>query len=315
MVTADSQSVSRIVRLALIGLGAAFAWVVISLMLGLGSAQAGAQEGDESGTGAVASLLDRTVAGVTETVGTVAPTATDVVGAVVDVVPDQVQAPVQDVVSTVGEVVAASAEPVQTEVDAGVVSTVVAPVVDLVQQTPIVGELSGGLGLDDAVTDLGATVDRALSGAVSTLTDAGADLAVPPGIDRPVVPLAPGDATAGAAVALVAASTASKSAPQIGPAQAETRGGAAACPPLVAHTAAVSASAASSSALDARTNRSSPGLSPSAISSGSGGAGPGAWALIAIAPLAAHRAWVRRAGPDDDDLPAAPSASTDVSPD
>lgn len=51
-----------------------------------------------------------------------------------------------------------------------------------------------------------------------------------------------------------------------------------------------------------------------AFSSGSG-SGPGAAALVARGPLAVHRAWVRRSGPTNDRVPAAPVASTDVSPD
>ena len=58
------------------------------------------------------------------------------------------------------------------------------------------------------------------------------------------------------------------------------------------------------------------GLCPPATSSaGSGGAGPGAWAMAALLPLVAHRAWVRRAGAEDDLVPSAPAGSTDVSPD
>lgn len=321
MVSADSLSASRIVRLALIGLGAAFAWIVLSLLLDFGSAQASAQEGDdESGLGAVTSLLDTTVTGVTDTVGTVGSTTTGVVDTVVEVAPAPVQAPVQEVVSTVGDVVTAVAEPVQQIADSGVVSAVVTPVVDLVQQTPFVGGIAGGLGLDDAVTELGTTVDGALSGTVSTVADAGTELATPPpGADRPD---APGtavdtqdDATPAPGLVATAASASASKSLASGVAQARAGWMPGALPASSAPSA--QASAVSSSALDAPNHQlSRGGLSSAAISSsGPGGAGLGAWALVAFAPLAAHRAWVRRAGPDDDDLPAAPPGSTDVSPD
>jgi hypothetical protein len=48
---------------------------------------------------------------------------------------------------------------------------------------------------------------------------------------------------------------------------------------------------------------------------GPGGAGPGAWVLVALGFVVAHRAWVRRSGLENDVAPAAPVLSTDVSPD
>jgi hypothetical protein len=48
---------------------------------------------------------------------------------------------------------------------------------------------------------------------------------------------------------------------------------------------------------------------------GPGGAGPGVWVLVALGLVVAHRAWVRRAGLENDAAPPAPVLSTDVSPD
>jgi hypothetical protein len=56
-------------------------------------------------------------------------------------------------------------------------------------------------------------------------------------------------------------------------------------------------------------------LSADSMFSGPGGAGPGAWVLVALGLFVAYRAWMRRNGLENDVAPAAPVLSTDVSPD
>src|SRR5688572_32435541 len=70
-----TSQLPRIVRLALIGVGTAFAWIVVSLTLGLGLGQAHADEPEGGGLlggalGAVTSLVDTTATTVTTTVST-----------------------------------------------------------------------------------------------------------------------------------------------------------------------------------------------------------------------------------------------------
>jgi hypothetical protein len=96
-----ATSLPRIWRLALVGAATAFAWIVISLLLGLGSGYAHADDGADDGKGllgAVTSVVDKTTSTVTKTVSSVADTATEVVNMVVDVAPAPVQEPVREVV-------------------------------------------------------------------------------------------------------------------------------------------------------------------------------------------------------------------------
>ena len=51
------------------------------------------------------------------------------------------------------------------------------------------------------------------------------------------------------------------------------------------------------------------------LPTGPGGAGPGAWVLVALGLVVAYRAWVRRTGTGRRAPPAAPLYATDVSPD
>jgi hypothetical protein len=51
------------------------------------------------------------------------------------------------------------------------------------------------------------------------------------------------------------------------------------------------------------------------VLTGSAGAGPGAWVLVALGFVVAYRAWVRRTGFENDVAPPAPAYPTDVSPD
>ncbi|MCH6230484.1 hypothetical protein MK786_07005 [Microbacterium sp. CFH 31415] len=333
MEIATSQ-LSRIWRLALIGAATAFAWIALSLLLGLGSWSAHADEGDDEGTGllgAVTSAVDRTATTVTTTVTKTTSAVTEVVNTVVEVAPAPVQQPVRQVAQTVGTTVTTVAKPV-VEVSNDVVGSVTAPVVDVVTQVPVVSGIVTGTGVDQAVSDLGNTVDDTIGGLTGAVTDTGSTIGQPPAGTpalppaTPGVPVLPGaeETDEPAAAEHPEATVTAAPALDCDMAAAYAAGGAAASAQLSlfdrasenisAPSATVSSSSASS---DARGPFAPAGelCPPTASSSGPGGAGPGAWALVAFGPLAALRAWGRRAGPEDDLAPPAPAGSTDVSPD
>jgi hypothetical protein len=322
-----TSQLPRIVRLALIGVGTAFAWIVVSLVLGLGLGQAHADEADDSGAlggalGAATSLVDTTASTVTGTVSTVTTGAGGAVNTVVAATPAPAQQPVNQVVQTVGTVATTVTRPVTEVASGGVVSHIATPVVDLVTEVPVVGGIVSGTGVDDAVTDLGGTVDETLGGLVEAVDETGATIGQPPatGPGIPALPVIPrltdllgssADASAPTAMALAARTDAAAT---LFSTTARAFGQWAAASVSEAATRAVVV--VSSAALVAGGLLGSAGaLCLSISSAGSGGAGPGAWALAALLPLAAHRAWVRRRGPEDEHAPPAPAGSTDVSPD
>ncbi|MGN8553316.1 UNVERIFIED_CONTAM: hypothetical protein OHV15_12110 [Microbacterium sp. SLM126] len=315
MEIAASQSPSPLWRPALVGVLTAFAWLLLSLVLGLGSGDARAEEtDDDSLLGAVTSLVDSTATTVTQTVSTATKSVTKVVNKVADVAPAPAQQPVREVVTVVGSAVKTVTEPVSGIVSGGVVDSVARPVVDAVTEVPLVGDIVSGLGLADAVSDLGQTVDHTLGDLVGTVTDTGAGLGLPPAGVIPGLPASPdvasipvgGHPLPALGVVLPAAIP-----------SGATSGAASALSAFLAAYAPVSAAAAAVASSDARVPLTPAGslCPPSTSSSGPGGAGSGAWALVALGPLVALRAWVRRAGPEDEHAPAAPAASTDVSPD
>ena len=334
-----ASQLPRAVRLALIGVGTAFAWIVLSLVLGLGTPQAHAAESDDDGLlggllGGVTSVVDETASTVTttvtSTVSAVTNTATSTVNAVVAVVPAPVQQPVSQVVQTVGNVVGAVTQPVTDVVSGGVVSGITQPVVDLVTDVPIVGGIVSGIGLDDTVSDIGNTVDDTLGGVVGGVVDSVDDtvtgIAQPPaGGDGPLIPGLPGlpgidlpggsDAISGAGVDGIAALQPTDASATRFSTTAGLRGawGAASVPVSAVSNAVVVPSAPLGS--DVPSGASGGGLCLPAASAGPGGAGPGTWAYDALNPLDADRAWVLRAGPEDEHAPPAPAGSTDVSPD
>lgn len=328
MEIATSQSLSRVWRLALVGAATAFAWIVLSLLLGLGSGNAHAAESDDDGglLGAVTSVVDRTASTVTGTVTTVTDTVSEVVDTVVDVAPAPVKQPVKQVVATVDTVVTSTTKPLTDVVSGGVVGTVTQPIVEVVTQVPIVGDVVSGSGLDEAITDLGGTVDETLGGIVGAVTDTVSGIDQPgttpiPGVETPTIPpLVPGVDVPGLPELPRTLNPIDTTVVVAVPAAAAPLGdlshidGFAAVPLLSANSAVVSSTSTPS---DARGGPlSAGGLCPSAVSSsGPGGTGSGAWALIALGPLVALRAWVRRAGPEDEHAPPAPAGSTDVSPD
>jgi hypothetical protein len=316
-----ASQLPRIVRLALIGAATAFAWIVVSLVLGFGLGHAHADDLDDGGVGgalgAVATTVDSAATTVTDTVAPV----TQVVETVVAVAPAPVQQPVSQSVETARSVVTGVTQPVSEAVSGGVVTGVTEPVVDLVAATPIIGDVATGIGLDDAVADIGGTVDDTLGDVVGAVDEAGAHLGRPStgGPDAgPLLPGIPGllppsgDAAIGSATVLPSAGADASTA------LFSTAGGVrdmwlAASRSV---TAAISAAVASSAALVVSgLVTAAGGLCLPMSSAGPGGAGPGVWALAALLPLAAHRAWVRRAGPEDEHAPPAPAGSTDVSPD
>jgi len=331
---ATSKSLSRIWRLALVGAATAFAWIVISLLLGLGSGQAHANDDrDRNGLlGAVTSVVDRTASTVTSTVTTVTSEVTAVVNTVVDVAPAPVKEPVREAVQTVGTVVTTVTKPVTNVVSEGVVGTITAPVVKVVESVPVVGGIVSGIGLGTAIDDVAGTVDDTLGGVVGAVTDTGSSVGQPPtGGELELPPPSPGSPSL---PGLPDAPSTSETPTLDGATEAIEPGdtiGVVASSAVIARGAASAllsfdgayepgsapsvVSAAASP--DARGPLTPAGglCPPSAASSGPGGTGLGAWALIALGPLAVHRAWVRRAGPEDEEPPPAPAGSTDVSPD
>lgn len=309
-------------RLALCGIVAAFAFVVLSLLLGSSTAHAGDDDGDRPGLlGAVTNVLGSTVDVVDTTVTEVTSVATTTVEKVVAVAP----APVQQPVAVVSEVVTTVTAPVEEAVSGGIVTAVTEPVVTAVTDVPVVGDLVTGIGADDLVAEVGQTVDQALGTVVGAVDGVGDSIGTPaptePIIPLPTLPVpspihdfdvAPTESGA----SIVAASLTSPG--EAAPARTWTATPAASLPSLL--TLSQTAPTASSAiTVPAERSGSAPPLSvpcaTATTSLGSGGAGSGAWALAALLPLVAHRAWVRRAGPKDDDAPPPPASSTDVSPD
>lgn len=323
-----TSQLPRIVRLALIGVATAFAWIVVSLVLGLGLGQAHADETEDGGLlggalGAVTSVVDTTATTVTTTVSTVTTGVTGAVNTVVATAPAPVQQPVSQVVQTIGTVVTNVTQPVSDVVSGGVVSGITQPVVDLVTEVPIVGGIVTGIGLDDAVNDIGGTVDETLTGVVVAVDETGATVGLPPVGGAGEVPALPGipaipgvPSFSGGLTAddMLAASPAETDAGAVFSTTAGSIGRWAAA--SLSHATAAVSVVVSSAALAASGPLSSVGgLCLPTSSAGPGGAGLGAWALAALLPLAAHRAWVRRAGPEDEHALPAPVGSTDVSPD
>nr|WP_169583288.1 hypothetical protein [Microbacterium sp. MF43] len=315
---------SRIWRLALVGAATAFAWIVLALLLGFGSGEARADDssGDKGLLGAVSSAVDGTASTLTKTVTATTSTVSEVVNTVVAVAPAPVQQPVREVVTTVSTVVTTT-KPVTEVVSSGVVSTVTKPVVEVVTAVPMVGEIVSGVGLDEVVTDVSQTVDDTLGGVAKAVTDVASTVGRPPAGTTPPLPEVPAtpaiptppvlpegpaprsvDDQPAVFASRVAATAAGASVHSL-PTAYELGSAVAAAVAATATPLGTAGSPASAGGL----------CPPTASSSGPGGAGSGAWALVAIGPLAALRAWVRRAGLEDEDAPPAPAGSTDVSPD
>ncbi|MGZ0711958.1 hypothetical protein ACWPKO_26835 (plasmid) [Coraliomargarita sp. W4R53] len=346
MDTTASHARGSLPRIALIGAGIAFAWLGLSLVFGVGSAHAADPSDDErSVLGAVTGLVEKTAPKATATVTATTADVTAVVAEVVEVVPAPVQQPVKAVVAPVSEVVKAAATPVKKVVDQGVVKkatapvvaivkTVADPVVDLVATVPVVKDVIAITGVDDVVSDLGDAVTDTSTAIDDTLIDlvdvvsettqsaskpAEVATSSPDTFEAPAqLPASSGGPVTGLAVVNSAGDISVMSfATQLAlawgastPLAYLTHNSASTAPP----TASIASSAPLLSAGSPLTSTAA--LGPSTLaSSGSSGAGPGAWALVAFCPLVAHRAWVRRAGPEDEHAPPAPLFGTEVSPD
>lgn len=315
-------------RLLAIGAAVAFAYLLLALLLGFGSSGARADDGGDQGglLGGVTGAVDSTVQGVT---GAVQDT-TQAVATTVQQVAQTAPAPVQPVVSTVANTVQAVVEPVAQVAESGVVGSVVTPVVETVTAVPVVGGVVEAIGLDDAATDAATTTDTAVNDLVTAVGDTTPILGGtrPPLVDLPDIesPVGlPGSPVIGSGAqtleeALAHLTVAGLPAPGWTVAALEDAY-AHALPAFTAITAAgtaftglVSAGVriggilSSALVLGVCTPGGSSPLGPN-------GAGPGALALAAFAPLVAYRAWVRRSGWSDDVAPPAPTYDTDVSPD
>lgn len=311
METVTWRGFSSLARLALIGLGVAFAGALLSVLLGIGSSSAHADDGEAPGpAGALTGFVADATTRVGATVAEVSSTATDVVSTITGAMPDPVEQPVRAVVRAVDEVVPTVVEPVGEAAPDGIVTTVTQPVLGIVGSVPVVAEVADALGVDDAVTALGSSVDDVLETSLAAVTDTTTAIgSLPSGEGIPGIDGTDSSRTEESTVIAVAIS--SGAADPAGPVLASSA-------PFAASLHTAPARAASIPAFAPSTPSGAPpgALCLSALAgSASGGSGSGAWALAALLPFAAHRAWVRRPGSPSDAAPAAPFFDTDVSPD
>jgi hypothetical protein len=318
--TADSQHLSRISKMLIAGIGVAFAWVLLSLALGFSASQAHADE-DPGLLGAVASTVDATTSTVTDvvdgTTSAVVQTVAPVAEAVVTAAPALPVTPVVEVVeATVSPVLATVTE----VADSGVVAPIVDTTVTVVGAVPVVGGVVSALGADDTLSSVGSSVDGVLQGTTTTVAGTVTDVDDTTGgivadpIESPVtgveIPLAGTVAHAHADAAANPVETLMR---------AVYLTGAAAWLSLTSDPSAVLSSedgaSVTGSAVGGTLALLRSVMQADSVLSGSAGAGPGAWVLVALGFVVAYRAWVRRTGLENDVAPPAPAYSTDVSPD
>lgn len=330
---------ARVVRLALLGVGVALGWMLMSIVLGLSSSSALADDTEEGGgaLGAVgsvvsggATVVDDGAEAVTDTAGVVVEPVAEAAGPTVDAVP--APAVVQPVTQVVTGGAGAVAGAVEDVAENRPVSEVVEVVTTVVEHTPVVGAVAEEIGLPDAVETVGGAVDDTVGGVSDSVSDT-ADSVDPATDAEPVGPdgdavLPPSTSTgdestpthAGGPLGAVAGSSDPMDARRDISVAAErglralTDAG-----PILFSSPTVLAASASADPVGTAWGGSSGSISGylpvDAAVSGPGGAGLGAWGLLAFGPLFAHRAWVRSRGLDDDRLPGAPVFATDVSPD
>ena len=332
MVKAQGGPLTRVSLLAMAGIAVAFAWIILTAVIGWGTADAHAED-DKSLLGGVTDLVDD-VAGTatsasTEVVSKSAKTVVEPVVTTVKKTVAEVAPPAAPLIAEVTHVVTEVAEPVQKIV--APVTKVVEPVVAIVREVPVVGGVAKGLGADDAVSDVVKTVDETL-GAVETAADPVIDAVDTPIVGDPTAPVipavpAPSDGSPlldGAAVPIAGSPNAdangeAKAGREIAASASQSFVLPLALPadrisgsPAVINTA----SAGDSSSGQAIEHTLLPGLcGPTGSSSSGSGSGQGSAAVLASGSLFASHAWVRRAGPTDDTTPQAPTLSTDVAPD
>ena len=179
--------------------------------------------------------------------------------------------------------------------------------------------MASALGVDDAVSSVGTSVDGVLHGTTGAVVGAVADVVDTAGgiVAGPAVPPLSGpDALTG--TASIAGSDAAANPVEM-LARAAFLAGATAWLSLTSDlSAAISPSdgaSASTWAVAGILSLIRSVVQADSFLMGPGGAGPGAWVLVALGLVVAHRAWVRRAGFENDVAPPAPAMSTDVSPD
>jgi hypothetical protein len=314
---AQQRPHGRLLWVALSGAGVALAWLILSLLFGGSGAHAAETDPHPSPLGAVTDLVGSTVSTVTSTATQVVSGGGDAVGQLVGGVTSAVAsvpvvgAPVSHTVAAAGTVVSAATQTVGTvATDAGhAVSATTAAVAPVVADLPLVGGVVRGLGVDDAVTSVGGTLDHTLGTVGGLVIDLGGSVAegasggLPPASATSPAPAAVGTVFGAASQSLSATASA------VGDGVTSIARGAGSATAVVA-TAAVQA---------VRTavplGSSSPACSSDSLCVlGSSSAGPGAAALLAFVAVFAHRAWVRRM-PAGERAPAAPLLGTDVSPD
>ena len=324
MDTADSQHLSRISKMLLAGTGLAFAWVLLSFALGLSTSHAHAAD-DDGLLGTLTSTVDDTTTAATgvveDTTVAAAETVAPVIQTVTAAAPALPVAPVVEAVeSTVSPVVAPVVAVVNDVTESGVVSPIVDSTLGVVDAVPVIGGVVTALGADDAVSAVGTSVDGVLQGTTGAVIGTASAVvgATANVVPRPAVPPLAG--LGGAAVAGTASTTADAAA---GPLEMLAR---------AAYLAGATTFLAIASDLPAALSSSEGAfvsggaaggifsllravLQADSVLTGPGGAGPGAWVLVALGFVVAYRAWVRRSGLENDVAPAAPVLSTDVSPD
>ncbi|MET0779957.1 MAG: hypothetical protein ABWY26_07405 [Microbacterium sp.] len=330
MDTADSRHLSRLSKLLLVSAGVAFAWVLLSLTLGLSASQAHADDGGLLGD--AADIVDDGATAVTGIVSHTGAAAVEVVAPVIQPVVQPIENIVQPVASAVEPVISSTPAAPVVEVVGSVVVTVadipgggiVSPLTDtvlgVVETVPVVDGLVSGLGVDAAVSSVGSSVDGVLQGGTKTVVDTVSGIVGPVGgtlIDPPVPPL-----TRLVDPLLVPAVGAGTNA-AVNPLEMLARAAY-----LAGATASLSLgsdlSAALSSPDDAFVSNGAVGgifallravMQADSVLMGPGGAGPGAWVLVALGLVVAYRAWMRRSGLENDVAPPAPVLATDDSPD
>lgn len=342
---AYSQHLSRLSKLLLAGTGLAFAWVLLSFALGLSTAQAHADE-DGGLLGTVTSTVENTTSTVTtvveDTTAVIVQPAAPVVQQVVQTAPAPVAPVVEVVESTVAPVVESTVTPVVstftttvTELtESGVVAPIVDSTVDVVGAVPVVGEVVSALGVDTAASAVGSSVDGVLQGATGAVTGpvvgsvvdtvdtvTGVVDTTTGAVITPIVPVLPPVSSLDDALVGTVATTQTDAA--AGPLEMLARAAY-----LTGATAWLAVTSDVSTALFATDSAFVSGgiaggmfallravMQADSALVGPGGAGSGAWVLVALGLVVAYRAWMRRTGLENDVAPPAPVMSTDVSPD
>ncbi|MAP63205.1 MAG: hypothetical protein CMH34_05560 [Microbacterium sp.] len=341
-----ARSLTHARRVLLVALGLGLLWAAAAILLHTPSA--GAAEDDDAGLlGAATSVVEGATGAVDDVAGATLDTATTVVAPVVETVTEpvaeQAPAPVAAVVEAVPEVVAPVVETVtqtvttttdvvdngagtvtatvESVVSSGPVSAVTTPVVELVAEVPIVGDVADGIGLGETITDTAAAIDTTVGTVlIGGTTDPAPPVVVIPELDVPMTPAVPDPS--GAVPALIAAS-ASVGEPGTATALARvaTAMGAAwwAQNDSWAPSAIAAAMGAAAVVGAARSRLLSPHVAPSHAPGGTGSAIGAAAAQPPAGMLGDTWRSLLLAGPPrshvDDALPGAPVFDTDSTPD